>query len=422
MWKKKDCYIFVKRQIRRLIEYKIIDECKVYRLKGTPIALKYSLRRKFKRKWESIPVKQNKIVFDNYMGSGYGCNGKYVTETLLKNIERYEIVWIVKDAKKKRKLFPKQIEVLEYMSPEAFKAYASAKVWVCNYHMVPYINKGLFKKDNQIYIQLWHGSFGIKKIEGDTPALSKDQNWIWLAKKNSAITDYWISNSRFETLVYRQAFWNPSKILEYGHPRNDLFFNLTNTVEKKVKSLLHIDPYVKIVLYVPTFRDEKKYTIERLNINMLLDNLASKFGGSWELVLRFHPRMEKDLARSLVENGKFVDATEYPDIQELLGTAAIVITDYSSCIFDFLLTGRPGFLYVPDRDYYADIRGLYYPLENTPFSVSESNIELGNNIINFDENKYKEQIVEFLSEKGSVEDGKAARRVGKLIDSVVNEK
>lgn len=422
MWNKKECRIFVKRQLKRIIEYKIINDCKVFHLKGTPITVKYSLRKKFKRKWQNIPIKPNKIVFDNYMGSGYGCNGKYVTETLLKNIEKYEIVWIVKDANKKRNLFPKQVEVIEYLSPEAFEAYASAKVWVCNYHMVPYLNKGLFKKDNQIYIQMWHGSFGIKKIEGDSPVLARDQNWIWLAKKNSEITDYWISNSSFETLVYKKAFWNPSNILEYGHPRNDLFFHLTKAVEKKVKTQLTIESDANIVLYVPTYRDEKKYSIEPLNINMLIDNLERKFGGDWEMVLRFHPRMEKNVESLLVENGKFVDATEYSDIQELLGAAAIVLTDYSSCIFDFLLTGRPGFLYVPDRDYYTEIRGLYYPLEDTPFPVSANNMELGSQILHFDENKYKERIIHFLLKKGSVEDGSAACRVANLINSVVNEK
>ena len=62
-----------------------------------------------------------------------------------------------------------------------------------------------------------------------------DKNWEYLAKKNADVTDYWISNSDFETKIYKQAFWNVKNILEYGHPRNDLFFMKNDGVREKVK-------------------------------------------------------------------------------------------------------------------------------------------------------------------------------------------
>jgi len=174
---------------------------------------------------ENISVQPNKIIFDNYMGKGYGCNSKYVTEALLASGKKLDIVWTVKNPMESKEDFPKEIRLVEYGSLEAMEEYATAGVWVQNYQLVHYINKGLMKKPEQTYIQMWHGSFGIKKIENDCKNLTQDKNWTILAEKNSRYTDYWISNSKFETEVYRQAFWDVDRVLEYGHPRNDIFFH-----------------------------------------------------------------------------------------------------------------------------------------------------------------------------------------------------
>lgn len=78
--------------------------------------------------------------------------------------------------------------------------------------------------------------------------------------------------------------------------------------------------------------------------------------------------MQNSLEKVCIDEKKqIVKADAYPDIQELLAAAQVVITDYSSCIFDFLLTVRPGFLFVPDLEHYDQERGFYYKLEETPF-------------------------------------------------------
>ena len=112
---------------------------------------------------------------------------------------------------------------------------------------------------------------------------------------------------------------------------------------------------------------------------------------------------------------QIVKADAYPDIQELLAAAQVVITDYSSCIFDFLLTVRPGFLFVPDLEHYDQ-------LEETPFPIAHTNEELIHNIENFNQEKYSMQVEDFLKKKGSVEDGEASVRVCNLIESIVSEK
>lgn len=280
------------------------------------------------------------------------------------------------------------------------------------------------KRFGQYYIQMWHGSFGIKKIEKNCDCLTNSQSWTYLAKKNSQNTDFWISNSFFEDEVYQNAFWSVKNILKLGHPRNDIFFkDGQDLVEKKVRKSLSIDGKDKILLYVPTFREKLDFPNYKLDIEKLKKALEKKTDQSWKIVVRLHPRMQNSLEKVCIDEKKqIVKADAYPDIQELLAAAQVVITDYSSCIFDFLLTVRPGFLFVPDLEHYDQERGFYYKLEETPFPIAHTNEELIHNIENFNQEKYSMQVEDFLKKKGSVEDGEASVRVCNLIESIVSEK
>lgn len=412
----------IKRFIKLFIDYRIENDVKRYTLKHTKIGVSYSLKKIYEKKWGHCKVEQQKIVLDNYMGKSYGCNPKYVTEELLRRNCNLDIVWTVKNAKQHEGEMPKGVRLVEYGSPEAFLAYATAKVWVGNYHLVAYFNKGLMKKPEQTYIQMWHGSFGIKKIENDCKNLTQDKNWTVLAEKNSRYTDYWISNSKFETEVYRQAFWDVDRVLEYGHPRNDIFFG-----EGLAKAKNAVETYIrrkncKLLIYVPTFRDDSMEWEQQVDYRQLKESLEQRFSGEWLILVRMHPRMKAYASKLIPENDYCIDVTDYPDIQELLAASDVAITDYSSAIFDFLLTGRPAFIYAPDYLEYKQMRGLYYPLEETPFSIANDNQKLAKNIAAFDEAVYKEKVFTFLEGKGAVEDGNAAKRVADLIIECVEKK
>lgn len=407
------------RKIRQLaktiISYEIQGEEKVYRLKHTPFCIKDRYTKGYHRELEPLLVQPDKIVFDNYMGKGYGCNSKYVTEELLKRTQDLDIVWTVKDPAGQREFFPKQVRLVEYGSREAMYEYATAGVWAGNYQLVHYLNKGLLKKPNQTYIQMWHGSFGIKKIENNCKNLTRDTNWTILAQRNSRYTDYWISNSSFETNIYRQAFWDVDKVLEYGHPRNDIFFH-----KRGEKARAAVEDYIgqkdcRLLLYLPTFRDDHSEPEEPIDFKQLKWNLEKRFGGYWKILLRLHPRVAGNAKEIKTYGDDSICVTDYPDIQELLAAADAVITDYSSAVFDFLLTGRPAFLYAPDYARYQEMRGLYYPLEATPFPLASDNRQLSYNILGFDTDLYIEKTKAFLQQKGSVEEGNAAERVADLI-------
>lgn len=409
----------VKELAKKVIEYHIEGDYQVYRLKKTPLRIRHLMIRRYKKKWEKLPVEEHKIVFDNYMGSGFGCNGKYITLELLKSYPEYDIVWTVKDVERHKREFPKGVRLVEYLSEDAFYEYATAKIWVNNIHLVPYLFKGLRKKEGQYYIQTWHGSFGIKKIENDSDLIRKAANWLVMAQLNARLTDYWISNSRFETDVYHSAFWDVENVLEYGHPRNDILFSDNARIKEKVRKRLNLPVGVKTILYVPTFRETEDMEGFELDYSLLAESLKKRFDGEWKVIMRLHPKMRAKAKKIIPQD--IVDASWYPDIQELMVFADAMITDYSSGIFDFILTGKPGFMFTIDSDGYNTERGLYYSVYDTPFPVACNNEKLKENILAFDQKKYARDVHAFLEGKGSVEHGKASKQVAKLIHTLIDK-
>ncbi|HCI18601.1 MAG TPA: CDP-glycerol--poly(glycerophosphate) glycerophosphotransferase [Lachnospiraceae bacterium] len=405
---------------KTIIAYTIEGEYKVYRIRKTSLQIRILYTRKYHKLYDHEKICPNKIVFDNYMGNGYGCNPKYVLKCILEmpqeRTEGLDLVWITKTPELLRPILPARVRIVLYDSEQAFYEYATAKLWVKNFQMVHLLNQGLLKKKEQIYIQMWHGSFGIKKIEGDCGYLNADKAWLALAKKNAAYTDFWISNSRFESDVYKNAFWGAGKILEYGHPRNDLFFEQDQLqYKRKVQETYGIAPEKKLFFYMPTFRDQDHGLLQPLPYERIAEELGSRFGGEWVCLVRLHPRRVSPKQIEALKEQSVMDATMYPDVQELLAAADAMVTDYSSAIFDFLLTKRPGFILAEDYDAYEQIRGFYYPLTDTPFPLAKTNEELLEQIGTFDEESYRQKIDAFLKEKGSVEDGNASKRVAELI-------
>lgn len=360
-------------------------------------------------------VVHNKVVFDNYMGRPFGCNCKYVVNKLLEKYPgQLDIVWTVTKKEMANADFPDGVRIVKYGSSNAKEEYATAKVWVSNYHKISYVKRGMYRKPNQFFVQMWHGSLGIKKIENNVPSLTEDKNWLLLAQESSEMTTHWISNSAFETDVYKKAFWNVENVLEFGHPRNDILINGDPAITEKVKRFYEIEGK-RVMFYAPTFREDYRLDCYQLDYPQLKSALEAKFGGEWVFVVRMHPRIKSKSALVLPESEYIYDATFYPDIQELLLCADCMISDYSSCIFDFMLTRRPAFVFATDIEEFDNERGFYYPLESTPFPIATDNGMLLHNIHCFDKSTYTVKLEQFLNEKGCVEDGQAAERVADLV-------
>lgn len=377
-----------------------------------------SKHKEFMKKYDSEVVPR-KIILINYMGRGYGCNCKYLAAEIIDKKLDYELVWLV-NQNEDRTAFPKEIRLVDYKSEEALRELASAQYIFANYHLNYFIKKGFKKKDNQVYLQMWHGSLGIKKIEKHVPGLTESKMWLKLAKLNSEMTSYWISNSSFETDVYKSAFWNVKDIELLGHPRNDIFFRDNALLTSKVLDKYGIDSDKKIVMYMPTFREDYRLDCYDIDVDRLIERLSRKFGGEWVFMIRLHSRilMLRDKFMNNYASGSVVDVTSYDDVQELIAVADVMISDYSSCIYDYLLTKKPGFIYATDIEAYDNERGFYYSLYETPFAIATNNDELCKVVEEYDEDSYLKKVKEFLEEKGCMEDGHAAEKIIEFIEKI----
>lgn len=375
------------------------------------------------------PIKKDKIVINNYRGLNlYGCHAKYIIEEIFKRNLPYEIVWLLRDIEKAdTSCFPPGIRLVDYQSEEAIKELAEANVIVANATVSDFIKRGWRKKPEQYYLQTWHGSLGIKRNGGDANNRYDPSKGfgLSLAETDAAYIDVLISNSTFEDEMYRSVYHRTDDIImKVGHARNDIFFEGEETyarIKQKVAETYGVIGK-KFVLYVPTFRDDFSIDCYGLEVDRLLDALNKRFGGEFVLLTRMHPYLkgkDKDLFKA---NGTVVNTTEYPDIQELLVASDVVITDYSSCIFDYMLGRRPGFVFATDLDKYNTERGFYYPLEETPFPIAQNNDEIIDNILSFDDAHYQKEIDRFLADRGCIERGDATVKVVDLIEKVMSGK
>ena len=378
------------------------------------------------RKFYKLPIEPKKIVFSNFSGRGFGCNLKYIAEKLIETNKDYDLVWLCDKTFMQKENYPSKIRLVDFKSSDAIKEMITARVVISNVHLFSLISRGWEKRAGQCYINTWHGSLGIKKIGS---AVVSEKNRLedrYIAEqKDSSMIDYILSNSVFDNEVFRNDLWYKGEILEFGHPRNDVFFRTDSEKELlkiKVCKELGIDVKSKIFLYVPSFRDNNNVDCYKLDVERVRQCLNNKTGEDWVVAIRLHPHLAKHSSVLFNYSDKVVDATNYSDIQELLVASEMAVSDYSSCIFDFMISRKPAFIYAVDIKEYNSERGLYYPLETTPFPIATNNDDMIANIENFDENKYREDIETFLKSKGCFEDGKASVRVSEFIAKLIDSK
>lgn len=360
-----------------------------------------------------LKVKKNRILLHQPFKYGYDCNPKYIAEEILRRNKNYQLIWATRVNMAKNGDFPAKIRLVT--NKFILLYYFSTSVCCISNSYLGLSNYNLKKKKGQTFINTWHGSLGIKRI-GET-----EENRLY-NKKMLDWVDIFISNSDFESEVYRKSLLFEKTIYELGHPRNDVFFvdSYYNPDRPKIKVAVEnflnrkIDNK-KLILYAPTFREIDRTDCFNLDYNLLLDVLKKKYNEDFLLALKFHPRTKINLKNVLGNN--IVDLTRYPDMQGLMVYSDIMISDYSSCIFDYMLSKKPAFIYASDIEKYNNERGFFYPLETTPFPIITNNNELSEKILGFDYNIYKKNVEEFLKEKGCIDDGRSSERVVDLIET-----
>lgn len=372
--------------------------------------IKYCLAFIIKLSWNIlapfVPIKKGRIVFDSYLGSQYSCNPKALYEYLLnKDADSFEFIWAFSEPEKYDFLSKnKNTKICKYRSLK-HKFYSfSAQMIVFNFHRT----NEMPSRNGQIRLQTWHGGGCYKKTGKGIGYNSAIHNWVLERQSKYDITHY-VSSSQFftdEVIHFQYGFYG--NVLNIGMPRNDILFSSNEEVRSYVRSELNIPNGTFAVLYAPTYRDNGA-PLAPLDIAELSDSIKKRFGRDTVVLIRAH-RFSRNYD---FENA--VDVSDYPDMQELLIACDMLISDYSSSIWDFSFTEKPCFLYTPDLENYEKIRGFDRDIHSWGFPVCKDNEELQNSILSFDENQFKCSMNKHHKDLGSFETGTACEQIYKLL-------
>ncbi|MBO5913587.1 MAG: CDP-glycerol glycerophosphotransferase family protein [Clostridia bacterium] len=353
------------------------------------------------------PINRKKIVICSYFGKGYGDNGKALAEALLSLDPELDVVWGVKP--QFADTLPENIRAVDYNSIKYLWELATAGAWIDNSRK----NAGITKRKKQFYVQTWHGTVALKRIEQDVQE-NLDAFYVAGAKNDSKMANVILSGCRFFTELCKKAFWFDGEILECGSPRSDALFNTDSEKQLKVKASLGIPADKKVVLYAPTFRADGNLDCYNMDFEAVLDALEKKTGDSWVFCMRLHPNVS-DKADFIKYSDRIFSGTNYPDLYELIPACDMVISDYSSVMFDAGLINKPVMLFANDIQSYAADRNFYFDIRKLPFDLAESNEQLLDCIENFDSDGYLERLDAFNKQIGFCENGTASKSVAERI-------
>lgn len=346
----------------------------------------------------------------------------YLYLHLKKNKNRYKIYFVTNNFITLKKMREKGLEAVKRDSLKCFILAMKARFYVFTHTISDVF---YFKRKNCIAINLWHGS-PIKRMGYDS---NIDMKWIKFRKKLGLAIPYdsWdyfvVASENFVNLFRSCLKIKPEKIIPAGLPRNDVLFlakrlKFQRRIYNKVLSSLGINKNesMKIILYAPTFRDLKKFRGAQLeNINKLIYYFKQFFPeGNSILMIRTHPFGRFQIN---YDEKNVLDVSSYEDIQELLIATDILITDYSSVIFDYMILNRPIVLFVWDFDEYRKIRGEFYFniysltqfVYKDPYDVMYNVKSILGNITQYKIN---------YDDLGFNKFGLASKRIAKLIDSL----
>lgn len=364
-------------------------------------------------------VDRRKLFFRAY--GDYADHGKYITEALLKTGEDLDLVWSVHDLAAE---VPQGVrKIYEGNWKRFIYEMETAGIWVLDLPVPEYI----IKRPEQLYIQTKHwSSVTLKKFYLDA-AFETEPEKIKIWEREGGLIDHIITGSEFDTASCRRGFGFEGEVLQYGSPRSDGLFREEKNREK-VYEHFALEKERKALLYAPTYRFNKelgKSAHESRNIGLefqrLKEALERRFGGEWYILVRLHPSVATAFEK--VEKPDFViDASRYGDSQELVSASQILISDFSSIMFEAAFVKKPVFLFATDlEDYISNEYELLIPYDELPFPVAESNEELEQRIVQFDMDSYREKVESFLEEYGVHEDGRASERTAAFISDWIQK-
>ncbi len=367
-----------------------------------------------------FPVREDRILFLSLEGGSsceFSCNPRSFCEYLLANRPgRYELVWLFREPEKYRFLRKYGVRTARHFSPRGLYYALTSRVVITN---GGYLTWFPFRK-KQVCINTWHAGGAYKKLENDmTGANAATRRRMLFA---SAHTAAFVSGcEKFSEYEIRNAFLYRGTILPIGMPRNDIFFSgACSRKYSHVRERLGLPSDARILLYAPTFRSGKD-RFEPFSASRVLDCLEEQSGAAWRFLYRAHTQ-SGDPAMTAGLDGRCLDVSSFPDTQALLCAADLLVTDYSSILWDFSLTERPIVLYAPDLAAYTGSRGFYTDIREWGFPVCGDEEQLCGALRTLSPEAGRAADLRHRQYMGSCESGQACRSLLNYIEYYLPEK
>lgn len=360
--------------------------------------------------YENYSVNNKMVFYESMSGGGMMGSPFAIFDHLIKNQEFNDFIhiWVINSFQ----VIPKEYRAMDNVifvkkdSDAYFKYINSAKYLICNSTFQPYV----LRKPNQYYLQTSHGIFykTVGRDSSNTPIGVAGGTRNLLQATHIIVPNEYMANKQPKSYSFEGI--NSGDIAKVGYPRIDLTLNITDEKKKELSAELGIDPSKKIVYYAPTWRGNSKAN-NRFDSEKLIGDLTKLATLDANILFRGHPITNSLLKEVNLPENIIVPA---PHIltNELLGMSDILISDYSSVFFDYIVTERPIIHYLYDLEEYIQERGLNLSESELPGDIAKTSEELvdiiSDRLIN---NEPSSHYLETKERFCTYDDGKSTERV-----------
>lgn len=371
---------------------------------------KFGIPKAYRKALKKYPVDENLVFFESNLSKQYTGNPRYIYERMLELYPDLTYVWSYEGN-------PDNIAgnpiIVHRRSDDFYTYLAQASVIVNNTTFALW-----FPRPESFYLQTWHGT-PYKKMHWDREnkknPIKKSSPHFYVKSRGWNVL---LSPNHYSTEKFKSCFKFTGKIMETGYPANDIFYNQDKYDAKRleIRKKLGISDDALVYLYAPTWRDGGSIGHSMFKFDLLFDpvDFLDNAPDNSVLLIRSH-HMSESTEELKNLKGKTFDVSDWDDATELMCASDILITDYSSIVFDWYCSKKPVIYYVPDLEKYENVlRGVYFDINEVNCGViCKTEEELYDNLDVRDAAFYPEFYEEFCS----LHDGKSADRV---IDFLMN--
>lgn len=344
---------------------------------------------------------ENAVFFESFYGRSVGCNPQAIDRELARRAPEVRRYWSVADLSVP---VPEGAIAVVEGSPEWWRARADVRLLVVN----DWMRRRFSRKPGQKVIQTWHGT-PLKRL-----ALHRrgfDPRRMAAVVKESRRWDVLLAQNLYSARILKKAYaFFGRPIWVEGYPRNDA---LVTGDAGAVRSALGIGEHERVLLYAPTWRDDRAEMVDFVDAERLAEQADAV------VLVRGHSRtLQQGRDRA---GARVIDVTGYPETAQLLLVADALITDYSSVMFDFSVTEKPMYFLVPDLDHYrGQLRGFYFDLAHrAPGPLVRTQEELAAALADDGHAEvYAPRYAAWRAQFNTRDDGRAAERV---VDRILDQ-